>query len=42
LGPDDEGFVTLRGSSMDVPPHLEASAVAARNSCPEDAISLDG
>jgi ferredoxin len=37
---DDEGFVTIRGSSMDVPEGMEASARRAVASCPEDAITL--
>jgi ferredoxin len=40
LEPDDEGFVAIRGRSMDVPPGMEAVARAARDACPEDAITL--
>jgi ferredoxin len=37
---DDEGYVTLRGDSMDVPQDLRDMAEEAAGSCPEDAISL--
>lgn len=40
LSCDDEGFVTLRGSSMAVPPAMEESAQTAARACPEDAITL--
>ena len=40
LEPDDEGFVTIKGSSVDVPPGQEDAARRAQNACPEDAISL--
>jgi ferredoxin len=40
LSSDDEGFVTLRGSSMEVPPELEHAARRAMDACPEDAITL--
>ena len=39
LEPDDEGFVTLKGSSMEVPPGMEDAARRAENACPEDAIT---
>ena len=39
LSSDDEGFVTIKGSSMDVPPDLEHAARTAMNACPEDAIT---
>ena len=38
---DDEGFVTIKGSSMEVPPGLEDAARTAMRVCPEDAITLD-
>ena len=41
LSCDDEGFVTVRGTTIDVPPPLEAQAVAAQRACPEDAITVD-
>lgn len=37
---DDAGFVSIRGSSMDVPESGAHSAGDARDSCPEGAISL--
>jgi ferredoxin len=40
LEPDDEGFVSIRGSSIEVPPELMDAARRAVNACPEDAISL--
>ena len=40
LQSDDEGFVAIRGGSMDVPPGLEEAARTAMNVCPEDAITL--
>jgi ferredoxin len=40
LSSDDEGFVTLKGSSMEVPLDLEHAARTAMNACPEDAITL--
>jgi ferredoxin len=40
LEPDDEGFVTLKGSSMEVPVGQEQSARRACAACPEDAITL--
>ena len=40
LEPDDEGFVTLKGSSLEVPPGMEDAARRAENACPEDAITI--
>lgn len=40
LEPDDEGFVTIKGSSIDVPAGQEEFAHRARNACPEDAITV--
>ena len=37
---DDEGFVSVRGQTIDVPPELEASAREAALSCPEGAIEV--
>jgi ferredoxin len=37
---DDEGYVTLRGDSIEVPGDLLAAAEEAAGSCPEEAISL--
>ena len=37
---DDEGFVTVRGSTMEVPPGMEEAAQRACNACPEEAITL--
>ena len=37
---DDEGFVSVRGQTIDVPPDLEASAREAALSCPEGAIAV--
>jgi ferredoxin len=41
LSYDDEGFVTIKGSSMEVPAGQEAAAEDATNSCPEGAITLE-
>jgi ferredoxin len=41
LSSDDEGFVTLRGSSTEVPAGLEDQAMQARDWCPEGAIRLE-
>jgi ferredoxin len=38
---DDEGFVTARGTTIDVPPGQEAAARDATLGCPEGAIHLD-
>jgi ferredoxin len=40
LQPDDEGFVTARGSVIDVPATLITAARTAAESCPELAISI--
>jgi ferredoxin len=40
LEPDEEGFVAIRGRSMEVPPGMEEAARIAMNACPEDAITL--
>jgi ferredoxin len=40
LESDDEGFVTIRGGSIAVPPELVDAAHRAVNACPEDAITL--
>jgi ferredoxin len=37
---DDEGFVTIRGTSIEVPAGMEGAARKAVNACPEDAISV--
>jgi ferredoxin len=38
---DDEGYVSLRDSSMEVPAGQEDAAEAARQACPEGAIVLE-
>jgi ferredoxin len=38
---DEEGFVSIRGRTIEVPPGLEGAARRAVNACPEDAISID-
>jgi ferredoxin len=38
---DDEGFVTIRGSAVDVPLGLEDQAHDAAISCPEGAITIE-
>ncbi len=40
LESDDEGFVTIRGSSIDVPPGQESAAKDAAAWCPEGAITI--
>jgi ferredoxin len=40
LSPDDDGAVSIRGTSIEVPQHQIASARDAESSCPENAISL--
>lgn len=40
LEADDEGFVTARGSALDVRPTLIPDARRAAESCPEEAISI--
>ena len=42
LGYDDEGFVTERGQTIDVPSGMEDAAREAAMSCPEGAITTDG
>jgi ferredoxin len=37
---DDEGYVTVRGSSIEVPDDQRDAAEEAAGSCPEGAISL--
>jgi ferredoxin len=37
---DDEGFVTVRGQTIEVPGGLEEAAVRACHACPEDAITV--
>jgi ferredoxin len=37
---DEEGFVTLRGRTIDVPAHLAEIAEDAEATCPEQAITL--
>ena len=41
LSYDDEGFVTERGTTVEVPVGMEASARDAALSCPEGAIAID-
>lgn len=36
----DEGYVSVRGASIEVPADLEQAALQACDSCPERAISL--
>jgi ferredoxin len=40
LSPDDEGYVTIRGSSLEVPEDLRELADEVAGTCPEGAISL--
>ena len=40
LSPDDEGYVTIRGSSIEIPDDLRALADEVAGTCPEGAISL--
>ncbi len=37
---DEEGYVTLRGRTIDVPDHLAEAAEDAEATCPEQAITL--
>jgi ferredoxin len=37
---DDEGFVSIKGTSMEVPVGMEDAARRAANVCPEDAITV--
>lgn len=41
LTPDDDGFVSIRGTSIDVPTGSEAAAREAAAWCPEAAINID-
>jgi ferredoxin len=41
LSYDDEGFVTARGRTIEVPPGQEAAARDAALGCPEGAVTLD-
>jgi ferredoxin len=41
LSYDDEGFVTIRGTAIEVPPDQMDAAREAMNSCPEGAITLE-
>lgn len=40
LEPDDEGYVTIRGGSIEVPDELRQLADEVAGTCPEGAISL--
>ena len=40
LSYDDEGFVSIRGQTLEVPPDQLELAEEAVGSCPEEAISL--
>ena len=40
LSSDDEGYVTIRGQTIDVPDDLRELAEDAEGSCPEGAIEL--
>jgi ferredoxin len=40
LDSDDEGYVTIRGASIEVPEDLRGLAEEVEGSCPEGAISL--
>jgi len=42
LSYDEEGFVTERGSTIEVPAGQEEAAREAALSCPEGAITIDG
>ena len=42
LSYDEEGFVTERGSTIEVPEGQEQAAREAALSCPEGAITIDG
>jgi ferredoxin len=41
LSDDEEGFVTLRGQSMDLPPDRLGQARLAVAACPERAVRLE-
>jgi ferredoxin len=38
---DDEGYVNIRGTSIEVPAGMEHAARRAANACPEDAITIE-
>ena len=40
LSPDEEGYVSIRGEAIDVPPDQAEFAEEAAGTCPEGAISL--
>jgi ferredoxin len=40
LGFDDEGYVSIRGQAIDVPPDQVEFAREAEGTCPEGAITL--
>lgn len=40
LSDDEEGYVTIRGQTIDVPEDQRELAVEAEGTCPEEAISL--
>jgi ferredoxin len=40
LSSDDEGFVTIRGQTIEVPDDQQRLAEEAEGTCPEEAISL--
>jgi ferredoxin len=41
LSSDDEGYVTIRGTAIEVPPDQADAARDAASSCPEGAITLE-
>ena len=41
LSYDDEGFVTIKGQTIDVPEGQEAAAREAEMACPEGAITIE-
>jgi ferredoxin len=41
LSYDDEGYVTIRGTAMEVPAEQESQAKEAAASCPEGAITIE-
>jgi ferredoxin len=40
LAPDDEGYVSIRGQTIEVPDDLRELALEAEGSCPEGAIEV--
>jgi ferredoxin len=38
---DDEGYVTIRGTAIEVPPDQVGAAREAASSCPEGAVTLE-